>query len=94
MGAVLIEIDRLEIAVHGVSAAVVEEAISGLEGELRRRLGTLRGAVATHEVPVLRLGRLDLPRRVDAAGLRHLVAERLLEALIGGHSPPDGEGEH
>ena len=82
MSGMTIEIDRLEIVLHGVSAVVAEEAVAGLEGELRRRLGSLRGAVAAHAVPQVRIGPLDLPRAPDAAALRELVAERLLETLL------------
>jgi len=78
----MIEIDRLEIALSGVSALVVEEAVAGLEGELRRRLGGMRGSVATAAVPQLQVGPLDVPPRADAAVLRALIAERLLDALL------------
>ena len=75
-------IDRLNISIHGVSALVVEEALAGLEGELRRRLGACRSAWDAAAVPELRVGPLDLPPGSDAAALRGLIAEGLLEALI------------
>ena len=82
MSGMTIEIDRLEIVLHGVSAVVAEEAVAGLEGALRRRLGSVRGAVTAHAVPQLRIGPLDLPQATGAAALRELVAERLLETLL------------
>lgn len=77
----LIEIDRLNISVHGISAQIVEEAALDLETELRRRLGSLRGSVPAHTVAELRVAPLDLNHRIDADALRALVAERLLDAL-------------
>ena len=84
----VIDIERLSVAIHGVSAPVVEEAMAGLEAELRRRLGNLRGSFQVHAVPELRVGPLDLPHRVEPAALRHLVAERLLEALLRTQASP------
>lgn len=77
----LIDIDRLQIAVYGVSSDIVEEAVGGLEAEFQRRLGVRRGMPPTAAAE-LRLGRLDLPARADAAAVRALLAERLLEALV------------
>ena len=77
-----IEIDRLEIALSGVSAQLAEQAVAGLEGELRRRLGGVRFPSAAAAVPELAIGPLDLPPRADAASLRALIAERLLGALL------------
>jgi len=82
MSGFTIDIDRLNVALHGVSAVVAEEAMAGLESVLRRRLGGLRGSAVTSAVPELRIGPLDLPRGADAAALRALVADRLLEALV------------
>jgi hypothetical protein len=78
----LIEIDRVNITLHGISAALAEEAVNGLGTELRRRLGALRGSVQANAVPALQVGRLDLGQRVDAIALRQLIAERLLDALL------------
>jgi len=87
-----IAIERLNIAVHGVSSLVVEQALAGLEGELRRRLGSLRGGWAAVAVPALRVGPLELPPGADAAALRELIAERLLEVLLEPSSPGSAEG--
>lgn len=74
-----IEIDRLEIVLDGVSAAVAEAAAAGLEAELRRRLGALSLVAASGTD--LAIGPLAVPAGVDAATLRALIAERLLGAL-------------
>jgi hypothetical protein len=78
----MIDIDRLSIRVHGVPGGLVEEAVAGLEGELRRRLGGRRGSLLS-AVPTLSIGPLDLPARADAAALRDLLADRLLDAVLG-----------
>jgi hypothetical protein len=87
-----IEIDRLEIALDGVSAQVAEHAVAGLEGELRRRLAGLPLGTAATAVPQLSVGPLDLPPYADAAALRALIAERLLGALVR-RQPADPDAE-
>jgi hypothetical protein len=82
MSAMTIEIDRLELVLHGVSAPLAADAAAGLESVLRRRLGRARGSVTATSVPQLRIGPLDLPPAADEAALRELVAERLLDALL------------
>jgi hypothetical protein len=84
----MIDIDRLSIRVHGVPGPLVEEAVAGLEGELRRRLGGRSGSLLNRVVPALSIGPLDLPARSDAAALRHLLADRLLDAVLGPASVP------
>jgi hypothetical protein len=78
-----IRIERLNIALHGVSSLVAEEALAGLEDELRRRLGGLPGACQGGVFPTLRVGPRDLPPGADAAVIRQLVAQGLVEALSG-----------
>lgn len=80
MSGALIEIGRLEIAIHGVSAEIAEEAVAGLDSALRRRLGSSR-AGRSFAVPALRLDAIDLPPATDAAALRELMADRLVEAI-------------
>jgi hypothetical protein len=89
----MIEIDRVEIALAGVSALVAEHAVAGLEAELRRRLGSLRGSVTTAAVPELSVGPIELPPSADASALRTLIAEQLLEALMrpNGRDSADGQ---
>lgn len=80
MSGSMVEIGRLDITLHGVSADIAEAAVSGLESALRRRLGALRGGRLL-DVPTLRIDALDLPPEADAAALRDLLAERLVQAL-------------
>ncbi len=84
-----LEIDRLEITVHGVAAGVVEEAVAGLEAALNRRLGGLRGGFSLAAVPTLQLAPVEVTGQADPAALRELLAGRLLEALQA--RPADGE---
>ena len=76
----MLDIGRLSIALHGVSADLAEAAASGLEDALRRRLGGVRLDRAG-SVPELRIGPLDVPHRADAATLRELIAAHLIEAI-------------
>lgn len=83
MSAVNIDIQRLQLSLHGISAQVVEQAMSGLEDELQRRLGA-RSWTGLHS---LAINTLNLPAVksdvvLDAAGLRGLIADRLTEALL------------
>lgn len=73
-----LQIDRIHIALHGVSASMAEAAADGLEAELRRRLGT---SGRTEDVAELSLGPLDGRAVLDAAALRGLIAQRLVDAL-------------
>jgi hypothetical protein len=80
MSSVMVEIGRLNIALHGVSAEIAEAAVGGLEAALRRRVDALRIA-RSHAVPAMRVDALDLPPGTDAAALRDLLAERLVQAI-------------
>ncbi|MGH8265245.1 MAG: hypothetical protein ACRET4_17335 [Steroidobacteraceae bacterium] len=89
-----IDIERLSISLHGVSAQVAAAAASGLDGELRRRLGALAGrGLTSGDLGSVRLGSIAVSGTLDAAQLRGLIVERLLLALT--DSPPgrDGGGE-
>jgi hypothetical protein len=90
MSGAMIEIGRLSIALHGVSAEIAEAAVAGLESALRRRLGSLR-AGRSFAVPTLRVDAVDLPSDVDAAALRDLIADRLVETLGDGAAPQQQE---
>ena len=78
----MIEIERLEIALAGVSALVAEHAVAGLGAELQQRLGSLRGNATTASVPELSVGPIELAPSADASALRTLIAEQLLEVLM------------
>lgn len=75
-----VDIDRVGIVLHGVSAELAESAAAGLEGALRRRLGALHVSRSL-DVPALRIDALDLPPQADASVLRDLLAERLVQAI-------------
>jgi hypothetical protein len=79
---VTIEIERVVIALHGVSALVAEAAVADLAEELRRRLSPHAlsdlQAVAISE---LALESIETTTVLDAAALRGIIAERVIEAL-------------
>lgn len=80
MSGAIVDIERLNIALHGVSAEIAEAAVAGLETALRRRLGATHMTRAL-DVPALRVDALDLPPGTDSAALRDLLADRLVQAL-------------
>ena len=85
-----VDIGRLNITLHGVSADIAEAAVAGLEAALTRRLVALR-LNRTLDVPALRIDPLDFPPQADAAVLRELIAERLVEAINDAPSHATGE---
>ena len=94
MSGAMVEIGRLNIALHGVSAAIAEAAVGGLEAALRRRLDILRIA-GSRDVPALQVDAFDLPPDADATALRELLAERLVQAIGDADAPaqmPEEEG--
>jgi len=78
-----IELNRLNINLYGVSAQIIEAAVEGLDAELRRRLGKRKFGLGLNSLDVgeLSLTPLNLTSTLDAAGLRDLIADRLLDAL-------------
>ncbi len=77
-----INIERINVSLHGVSAGVVEQASESLEAELKRRLGTIRVSQRGAADPgFLNLGPIHIEPSADGATLRSLVAERLTAAL-------------
>ncbi len=88
----VIDIERLSIALHGISAGVAEAAVNGLDEELRRRLGALAGrALVSGDLGIVRLGAITGSAVLDAAALRGLIADRLVLALS--HPPATTEEE-
>jgi hypothetical protein len=87
MSGAMVEIGCLNIALHGVSAAIAEAAVGGLEAALRRRLDVLRIA-GSRDVPALQVDAFDLPPDADATALRELLAERLVQAIGDADAPP------
>lgn len=77
-----INIERINVSLHGVSAGVVEQASEKLESELKRRLGTIRVSQrGAADAGFLNLGPIHVEPSADGAALRSLIAERLTVAL-------------
>ena len=78
-----INIERVNVSMHGVSAAIVEQVTQNFEAELRRQLGTIRlsqGNVV--DLEALDLGPINIEAATDGETLRGLIAERLSAALL------------
>lgn len=78
-----IQLERLNIAVYGVSAEVVEEAMQGLEESLRRRLqGLALPAAWGSDLSELAVDPVYTTTVLDAAALRGIIADRLVQAIL------------
>jgi hypothetical protein len=86
-----VNVGRLQISLHGVSAQLIEAAVQDLDAELGRRLGVrklgqgLTSRTAAVDIAELALSPLHLPTTIDVAGLRGLIADRLLDAIEAQH---------
>lgn len=77
-----INIERLNISLHGVSATIAEETSQNLEAELKRQLGAMRiSQRGTTESGFFDLGPLQIEPNTDSATLRSLIAERLCTVM-------------
>ncbi len=77
-----LNIGRVQIALHGVSAQIAQEAVTGLEGALRSRLGMLQvHGMAGVDMGELSLNPVHSTVVMDANALRALIAERLADAI-------------
>jgi len=78
-----IDVDRLQVALHGVSAGVAEEFSTRIGHALEQRLTRVpAGAISAQlDLGVLELGRIDLHDTPDAGALAGIVADRLVEVL-------------
>lgn len=93
MSVVSIDIQRLHINLHGLSAQVVEQAMSGLEDELYRRLaGCSLGELAGLNLAELALPAISSEQTLDSAALRDLIAEGLANALLSAMPKRTGGG--
>jgi hypothetical protein len=83
MRAVRIDVDRLQVALHGVSAALAEDFPARIGRALEQRLSGLPADAVTAalELGLLDLGRIDLKESADAGALAGIVADRLVEVL-------------
>jgi hypothetical protein len=83
MSIVNLDIDRLSISLHGVSAGVAQEAVADLAQALRRRLASLPPqSLPTLDMSGLAIGPLQAHGTLDATSLRDLIADRLVQALF------------
>ena len=81
---ICVDISRIQVGLHGISAQVVEEATAGLESELSRRLGTFPGGysdLAAIDIGELAIGPIHSSTVLDAAALRGIIADRLVDAV-------------
>ena len=82
---VRIVIDRMQVALHGVSPDLGEAFPGELGRALEQRLtGPAADALAAVDLRQLALGRIALEHTPEAGALAGLVAERLVEALVAG----------
>jgi hypothetical protein len=83
MTAVRIDLDRLQVALHGVSAVVAEDFSTRIGRALEQRLSGLPADAVTAALDLgrLELGRIDLEHTPDAGVLAGIVADRLVELL-------------
>jgi hypothetical protein len=85
MSTAKLTIDRVGISLFGVSQEIAEAAVSGLEGELARRIGALPLRAAAHapvDLAEVALGPITAPARVDAGALRSLIADALVAQVL------------
>jgi len=77
-----IEIDRIQIALYGVSSQVVEAATVDLVGELKRRLGVFpQNDMAAFDMGELAIGSIESETALDAAALRGIIADRMAQVI-------------
>lgn len=79
-----VDISRIQVGLHGISAEVVAEAATGLESELKRRLGAFAGDagdLAAIDIGALAIGPIHSSTVLDAAALRGIIADRLVDAV-------------
>jgi hypothetical protein len=93
---VKLNIERLVLTLHGVSAEVARAAAENLPQELGRRLGGPGRGWLDRDLGVIVIGPVETKGAPDAGALRALIAERLAPALAGpweaAESDPEAEG--
>jgi len=78
-----INIERVNVSMHGVSAAIVEQATQNFEAELRRQVGAIRLSQENDvDLESLDLGPINIEATTDGETLRGLIAGRLSAALL------------
>jgi len=83
VSAVRIEVDRLQVGLYGISAAVAEDFSTRISRALEQRLNGLPADAVTAalDLGLLDLGRIDLKDTPDAGALAGIVADRLVETV-------------
>ncbi len=84
MKAAQLELDRVSITLHGISAELAEAAAQGLEDALRRRLQSMRaplGSATLGESPGLLSVSASIEQGASPAELRALLVEQIASAL-------------
>ncbi|HEB97426.1 MAG TPA: hypothetical protein ENI96_13470 [Sedimenticola thiotaurini] len=91
MSALQIRLERIGIVLQGIPVELVEQAVSGLEPLLRRRLQGWRPAAAEQiDIAGLALDPVRAAPGLDAAGLRALLAEQIETGLRRALGPAGG----
>jgi hypothetical protein len=84
MSSTTVDIDRIELTLHGVSPAEAQSAASEMGALLRQRLAGWRPDIAGAS-PVdlgnVDLGRVDVAALLDTRALATLIADRLIGQL-------------
>jgi Mrp family chromosome partitioning ATPase len=78
-----LNIGRIQIALHGIPAPVAEQAVTGLDDELRHRFTMLQiDGMAGIDLGELSLSPVHSSTVLDANALRGLIADRLNDAIM------------
>jgi hypothetical protein len=81
MSGVQVDLNRIHISLHGVSAELVNEALKGLEAEIGRRLQGVKIANEALSINGISLKPLTLGKSVNAAEMRALLVEQIAMAV-------------
>jgi hypothetical protein len=96
MSTTTVDIDRIELALFGVSPAEAQSAATAIDALLRQLLAGWRPDIAGAS-PValgnLDLGRLDVAARLDGPALSTLIADHLIAQLDRTLTRPSAAGE-
>jgi hypothetical protein len=76
-----LQLERIDIRLHGVSAELANAALDGLEEALCRRLQGLKLAPGVIARAGISLEPQHLPRAIDAAAMRALLVEQIVLAV-------------
>jgi hypothetical protein len=96
MTATTVDIDRIELALFGVSPAEAQSAATAIDALLRQRLAGWRPDIAGASPVALGnidLGRVEVAARLDGPALATLIADRLIAQLDGALTRPGAARE-